>query len=868
MALTMGTAVGPYEILAPIGAGGMGEVYRARDPRIGRDVAVKVLPSTASGEPERQRRFEKEARAAGALNHPNVLAVYDVGTHDGVPYIVSELLEGETLRRRIGGSPLPTRKTLDYAVQIARGLAAAHEKGIVHRDLKPDNLFVTKDGRVKILDFGLAKLGDEHSVALAGPASELSAAETATGTLPGSLLGTLGYMSPEQVQGHIPDARSDIFAFGAVLFKMLTGRRAFKVPTAPETLTAILNEDPLETPAEEDMPPGLERVVRHCLEKSPDERFQSARDLAFALEALSGAAETVSTRAPRPEGEGRRRRAAARAAALLMAAGLGLAAGWGLWQREMPGFSQLTFRAGLISSARFSPDGQTIVYSAAWDGGPLGLHAMRPGETVSRPFGPTSARVLSISPSGEVAIQLLGEGTPAAQWLIRSGTLARVPLAGGTPREMLEDVLSADWSPDGSTLAVSRLVEGVWRLEYPIGNVLYESDERITIVRVSPGGNCVAFLEEVPAGGSFTSGRISVVDRAGERTSLFEGWGTVGIAWSASGREIWTHAYEGSRARSIRAVSLDGKSRLVAQLGGAENYLADVSRDGRVLFAETHGRHTILARPPDEDRERNLSWLHDSSLVDLSRDGQFVLFNEILSGAGRRFHTSVRSTDGSPAVRLGEGYGLALSPDDRWALALTGQGPSAEFVLLPTGAGDTRRLSEGLPEEILGASWLPDSSGFVFSGSEPGATARLFQLSIEGGRPQPLTDPADDLVLPVLSPDGETIAAHDVLYDDVVLVRRRSGGFYPLVGTEKGEQAVEWSSDGEAVYVYQPDRLPVELFEVDIASGQRRRLEGIVQGDLTGIDGDVILEVTPDARSYAYSFYRPLDELYLIQGLR
>jgi TolB-like protein/Tfp pilus assembly protein PilF len=297
MGLRTGTALGPYEILAPIGAGGMGEVYRAHDPRIGRDVAVKVLP--AASEPERQRRFEQEARAAGALNHPNVLAVYDVGTHDGAPYIVSELLAGETLRGRMGGAPLPVRKALDYAVQVARGLAAAHEMGIVHRDLKPENLFVTKDGRVKILDFGLAKLGPEAPPGTHTPGLEPSAKDTATETLRGTLVGTLGYMSPEQVEGRSADARSDVFCFGSVLYEMVTGRRAFGAATVPETLTAILKGDPLETaPSAVERAPGLERVLRHCLEKSPDERFQSARDLAFALETLSDPAETVPARAP------------------------------------------------------------------------------------------------------------------------------------------------------------------------------------------------------------------------------------------------------------------------------------------------------------------------------------------------------------------------------------------------------------------------------------------------------------------------------------------------------------------------------------------------------------------------------------------
>jgi Tol biopolymer transport system component len=871
MSLDAGTAVGPYEIVAPIGAGGMGEVYRARDPRIGRDVAVKILPSAASGEPERQRRFEKEARAAGALNHPNVLAVYDVGTHEGVPYIVSELLEGETLRARIGGSPLPTRKALDYAVQVARGLAAAHEKGIVHRDLKPDNLFVTKDGRVKILDFGLAKLGPEGPLDLGDPDLDLSAMETATGTLPGTLLGTLGYMSPEQVQGLPPDARSDIFAFGTVLFEMLMGRRAFKAPTAPETLTAILRVDPLETTgAEGPLPPGLERVLRHCLEKSPDERFQSAKDLAFALEALSGPADTATTRTLQPGAGKRRWRTAAIAGALGVALAAGLLLGRSWWQTPPLRFVQQTYRAGLVSAGRFSPDGQTVVYSAAWNGGPLELYAKRPDSRESSrvPLDGAPARILSVSPTNQLAILLLAPGARRRMYAFDAGTLARVPLAGGTPRELLDDVLSADWSPDGAELAVSRRVGDVWRLEYPIGNPLYESPERISLVRVSPRGDLVAILEEVSVTGRiFSSLRLSVVDGAGERRTLFEAWGTVGVAWSADGREIWIDTYEASTDRGLRAVNLSGETLLLVQFGGTEGVLLDVSRDGRALIVRGNGRHVITALPPGEERERDLSWGNDAVVADLSLDGHTLLFNQVLSGGRGSYATGIRDTDGSPAVRLGEGFADSLSPDGRWALALAREGGGFELALLPTGAGERQHLSEGLPAEFYGASWLPDSRGFVFSGGSPGGTARLFEQDIEGGAPRPLTDAADDLESPVVSPDGETIAAIDNLYGDIVLVSRRDGSFRELAGAEEGEDPIQWSPDGEALYVYDPERLPVEILEVNVASGQRRKVREIALADMTGLDGGIILDITPDARSYAYSFRRFLDVLYLIDGL-
>ncbi len=332
MALSAGTRLGPYEILVPLGAGGMGEVYRARDTRLGREVAVKVLPAAFSADPDRLRRFEQEAQAASALNHPNILTIYDVGTHDAAPYVVSEFLDGETLRERLAGAMLPVRKAIDYGIQIAEGLAAAHEKGIVHRDLKPENLFVTKGGRVKILDFGLAKLTRPETGS--GPLTEVPT--LTAGTEPGVVMGTVGYMSPEQVRGQRADPRSDIFAFGAILYEMLSGKRAFRGDSAVETMNAILKEDvPAFPRISLDLPEGVERIVRRCLEKSPEERFQSARDLAFALGETSSRSE--ASRATPLASASRPRRAVWFVAAGLVA--VVLAIGWGLggWRERLFG---------------------------------------------------------------------------------------------------------------------------------------------------------------------------------------------------------------------------------------------------------------------------------------------------------------------------------------------------------------------------------------------------------------------------------------------------------------------------------------------------------------------------------------------------
>src|ERR1039457_3923843 len=469
MPLTSGTKLGPYEIQSPIGAGGMGEVYRARDARLNRDVAIKILPASFSADPERLQRFAQESRAAAALNHPNILSIFDIGEDHGAPYVVSELLEGETLRDRLRNGPLSSRKATDYAQQIAKGLAAAREKGIVHRDLKPENLFITNDGRVKILDFGLAKL--------TRPEADLSgdAPTQQVGTEAGTVMGTVGYMSPEQVRGKSSDSRSDIFSFGAVLYEMVSGKRAFHGESSVETMSAILKEEPPDlAETNRNVSPALERIVRHCLEKNPAERFQSARDVAFNLEALTDISSSSrgGIRAIPEE-------PAARRWLLPLLGGLSLLASWiGIYRfahrsaAANPTFHEITFRNGTIWDARFAPDGETIIYGAAWEGRPQEIFSTRFDSSDSRTIGLPPAQVLAISSKGEMAVSFHpGNFSPFTQ----SGTLARVPLAGGAPREVLENILWADWTPDGQSLAVIRPgATGAIRLEFPAGNVIYE----------------------------------------------------------------------------------------------------------------------------------------------------------------------------------------------------------------------------------------------------------------------------------------------------------------------------------------------------------------------------------------------------------
>jgi serine/threonine protein kinase len=471
-----GTRLGPYEIIAPIGAGGMGEVYLAHDARLDRQVAIKLLPPSFAADPDRRARFEREAKAVAALSHPNILAIFDVGLEGDVAYAVTELLEGETLRERFKSGALPVRKAIDIATQIARGLAAAHDKGIVHRDLKPENLFVLQDGRVKILDFGLAR-----SFASTNTATTIVGA-----TEPGTVMGTAGYMAPEQVRGLTVDARADLFSFGAVLYEMLSGRRAFQRDTAADTMTAILNQEPPDlAESRADLSPALDRIVRHCLEKNPIERFRSAHDVAFALDALSGSklsAAALDAVAPPPS---RPWRAIGAGTLLAVAA---LAAGGLLGRLSAPSappidFERRTWSAEWVTNARFAPDGQTIVFSAATAGSTPRLFTLRRDTIAPQPFGPPRTHLLSVSSKGELAV--LTDASPIGHRLFE-GTLARMT-TDGAPRPWQQHVREADWSPDGSTLAVVRTENGADSLEYPLGRVVHRSNGYISDPRVSPG---------------------------------------------------------------------------------------------------------------------------------------------------------------------------------------------------------------------------------------------------------------------------------------------------------------------------------------------------------------------------------------------
>ena len=730
MTITPGTKLGPYEVLGAIGAGGMGEVYRARDLRLNREVAIKVLPQSLAEDGQRLHRFEQEALAAAALNHPNILAVYDIGTQDnGSPYIVSELLEGETLRDRLRAGPLSLRKIIDYAIPMARGLAAAHDKGIVHRDLKPENIFITRDGRVKLLDFGLAKLTQ------AAPASANSETRTFQSEA-GTLVGTAGYMSPEQIRGKTADGRSDLFAFGAVLYEMISGNRAFHGETTADTVGAILHSEPPElTETNRGVPPVLERIVRHCLEKTPEARFQSAHDVAFDLETLTGSAV-----APAATGAVRRKTRQTRSALLAVALAIGLAALFAGWYisgpTRSPRFRRITYERGSVLSARFTGDGHSVIYDATWEGNAAHLFSTSASGPEPHPLDLENAHLFSVSRLGEAALGL--GGRIGSHLMVIGATLARSPLAGGAPREVLQNVMAADWGPNG-TLAVARYTGGRLRLEYPVGKVLYESSGWVSDLRFSPSGDQIAFLDH-PVWPD-DRGWVAVIDLAGNKKVLSGEWeAEEGIAWAPGGKEIWFTASLAGVDRSLFAVTLSGKQRPVLSVPGSLR-LFDIYPDGRVLLGAGHERVGMIGTTVADDKGRDLSWSGWTVAAGVSPDGKWVLFDEQSEFAGSNYTVAMRTIEGSPPVKLGDGGIGRFTPDGKWVTVVVPSQPN-HFALLPTGPGEPKDMPVAGLDSLVYVTLMPDGH-LVLEGSVRGHGLRCYSRSFDGGplRHLPLKTP-------------------------------------------------------------------------------------------------------------------------------
>ena len=941
MELSGGSRVGPYEVVAPIGAGGMGKVYRARDTRLGREVALKVLSAARLDDEGVVRRFALEARLAGSLNHPNILAVYDVGEHQGLPYLVSELLEGSSLRETLAQAKatLPLPRVLSLALQTAQGLAAAHAKGIVHRDLKPDNLFVLHDGRLKILDFGIAKLTrvDQSGTTLSGDVPL---------TLTGAMIGTPAYMSPEQARGLPLDPRSDLFSFGSILYEMLAGRRAFTGHTAFETGYAILNQDP--PPLGPEVPRLVQRLVLHCLEKRVELRFQSSRDLIFELEELSqseatplpgdprrpssprlspvqearwtpglvakvdpiapadsrdpsnprpaltasvAAAQgssvnrpfdgaTTPTPARRFEQEGLPQQGpgtqeiAPRPAQRLSLPALALgsllgalvaAAGFSLLAlRPAPRARvlQLTFRPGYVASARYLPDGANVLFSAAWNNGPLELYTARIGSPDLRPLGLGPAELLAVSKKGEAAVLLR---PLVSQVTFRGGTLAVVNALGGAPRELADLVSWADYSPDGERLAVVRKVGEESRVELPLGTVLYQSRGSVRFLRFSPQGDALSFVDSpdrstdrgdlvlLPLDGQLARAPKTLRDGAKERI--------ISPVWSPAGDELFFSQAEPGVHRAVWAVSRAGKLRAVHADTG-DLWLHGFTSDGRLLASHTQVKlETALV---DDAGTHDLSWFDYSELRALAPDAQSVLLTESGGAVAGELSEGIgylRPTGGGPAVRLGPGWPLAFSSDGKHVVVTEERFGSTSFKVVPTGSGESRRVDTA-PLQILGAALLPGEGGALLTARAPGKGPQMW-LVPPGGQPRVLGP--EGVWAGPLSPEGDRVAAIDL--DGALALYPLAGGAPVVLPGSKGlaRELVAWSAKGGLFFV--ESRLP-RVHRYDLASGRSALFKILQPGEPSGMIDVVKISISADEQRVAWSYSTGTGALFELEGVR
>jgi hypothetical protein len=829
----------------------MAEVYRARDSRLGRDVALKVVNEAFAGDPELVRRFEQEARLAGSLNHPNLVAVYDVGLHEGAPYFITELLQGESLRHRLSHARIPVQTALDWGAQLAEGLAAAHTRGIIHRDVKPENVFVTSDGHVKLLDFGIAKLAE-------GPRAEghhgmLDDTVTPSGgnTRTGAILGTPAYMSPEQIRGEQVDARTDIFSLGAVLHEMLSGQRPFPGASLVESGHAILNDEPVPLP--DDLPSAVAQVVRRCLEKEPNRRVQSAQDLAFNLELLAiPTNKATATHAGRREDRWRRFRLAPTLLGVLACLAVGAATYFlGRNMRPpMPSVEQITFRLGRITAGRFTPEGR-VVFSAAWDGRPLEVFARAPGSPEAQSLGLRDASLLGVSGSGELAISL------HPLWSLEDGevgTLAVASGAGGAPREVAERVLFADWSP-ADELAAVRSIGGKRQLEYPLGTTLFETAGLISQPRVSPSGDRVAFLHHPRSGPD----ELVVLDRQGRARTLCTlstkefGWG---LAWVPSGEEVWFTTQD-----ALWASPLSGGRRLVYQ-GVSELSLQDISRSGRVLINVLDRRREVVFFSPGVGPERRLSLLAYTALDAISDDGRQVLVTSLSDRA--TLFTYLRPTDGGPAVRLGPGWGLGFSPDGKWVLVRPDDYATG-LTLFPVGPGAPRALPL-VGVKALMARWLWDGKRIALMGLPLGETQfRLFVAPLDGGVPAPISpEPLNPIFMEVSRDDG-LVAARTV--DNVLTLFPLDGGApIPLPGLGTDAAPIGWTPGGQ-LWVKSIGAVPARISRYDVHEQRVVEERTVSPSDLTGVLSVPWVRISADGRAMAFDYHRLLDKLYLLDGL-
>ncbi|HUO15092.1 MAG TPA: protein kinase [Verrucomicrobiae bacterium] len=861
MGLTSGTKLGPYEIQSPLGAGGMGEVYRAKDTRLDRTVAIKILPQHLSTDPDLRQRFDREARAISSLNHPRICTLYDVGHQDGIDFLVMEYLEGETLAQRLRKGRLSIKEALRIGIEICEALEKAHASGIIHRDLKPGNIMLTASG-AKLMDFGLAKVS-AASVGSAASAPLLSAAQTLSEASPlsplttaGAVVGTIQYMAPEQIQGKEADTRSDLFALGTVLYEMVTGLRPFEGKSQISVAGAILEKDPEPISKIQPLTPAVfEHVVNTCLAKNPEDRFQSAHDVKLELKWI----EENPSQVAQAETAVKRRSQflpwTIAAAAILFCIG----GGWFLLSRTVPQtrYHMVTFREGTLQNARFSHDGQTIVFSGQWEGEQPQVSTTRVGSPESRPLGIPSATVAAVSPSDELAAI---EGCEAVFILDCGGVLATVSLAGGSPRPIADHVAYADWSPDSKEVAIVVDDANDARLEFPPGHVLYRQNSGwLGHPRFSPDGTLIAF-ENHPVDSD--DGTVDVVDLKGNRRSVSGGWLSIeGLAWRPDGKEIWFAATANTAgwADAIHAVSLSGKERIVLRFPWLR--LLDISRDGRVLIAHQNWRRKMVGLFNGDSAEHPYSWLDDSNPTAIADDGRSLTFAETgelyyIENDGQAYY---RKTDGSPAVSLGSGFAI-ISPDGKSILTY---GRRKKLTLQPVGLGEQKELPTPGITAFAHASFSGDGQKIAYEGLAAGKEWNVYTQKLDG-TPPTLIAPRGKDAFPVLSADGSTLAITDS-GKGILLYHGNNNQPEELKGSLPFEHPVRFVNKDRSLLVAKVTGIGSDVTLIDLAGGHRQ-LWKHVPSRFYG--SGAVVAVTPDLKYYAYGIPDYSTDLYLVENLR
>ncbi len=852
MSLSAGTRLGSYEIIAALGAGGMGEVYLAKDTRLGREVAIKVLPADVAADPERLARFEREARAVSALNHPHIVTLHEVGTSDRGPYLVLERIDGRSVRELLDDGPLPIRRLLTLGTQIAEGLAKAHAAGIVHRDLKPGNVMVTSDGFAKILDFGLAKLVWPEL-----DADGLDAATTlAGGTASGMILGTVGYLSPEQAAGRPVDYRADQFALGALLYEMATRVRPFKRTTLVESLAATISDDPEPLRSKRpDIPAPLEWLIDRCLSKDPGDRYASTSDLARELASLR---DHLSDMVKMPTGampagrSGSSQRWRIWSAAMLACVAIGVAAFVAArltTEVSMPSYRPLTFRRGVLTGARFGPDGKTIYYSGAYGEGSSHIYMTHLDRPESRPLDIAPGFLLGVSAKQELAVLLTGDRATYSS----VGTLVRIPAIGGTPRPLVENATYGDWAPDGEQLAVIR--EG-GRCEFPIDHAVAP---RCGMIRVSPRGNMVAILHG--------AGKLEILDLTGRKVASDDMPLIFGLAWSHDGNEVWFTGSESgsSHDRALYALRLAGTRRLVARVAGAMA-VYDVAPDGKSALVGTGaGWVTVNASRSDGGREQSLDLFGRSDLVGVSADSKWLLIDESREvGAG----AYLRSTDGKATIPFAGYAARGLSPDGA-AVLVHPRNDLTHLELLQVRGGNSRVIPLAPGLELVPntpAFWSGDGRR-LFTWLQPagsnGLAARLYMRDAE--RPWQAISPPSAPGQFAVSPDGSVVAVRGPT-EPVTLFSIDGRPPRRLEG-ERG-RPIHWSADAQQLFLAGPEPFPARIYRRNLVTGRVEPWRTIMPSDTSGVMfiGRVLL--ADNERFFAYQYSRALNDLYLVRNLR